>query len=697
MPQDTLSTLFELLPIGAYRTTPAGVQLRANAALVRLNGYASEAEMLAATRALDEGWYVLPGRRQEFKDMMARQGHVVDFVSEVYRHKTRERIWVRETAHTIRDSEGAVRYYEGTVEDITASVQARQHLADSEALWRMALEAAGDGVWDWYPQSGREFLSANLLSMFGFEPGELPDIATELDRRTHPDDVAQMMRDRQAHFEGLTSTYMNEHRVQCKDGQWKWILTRGMVVSLDAAGMPLRVIGTHTDISQRKQAEEVIWRQANFDALTGLPNRRLLRHRLEYELHRCDPLKRQLAVMFIDLDRFKEVNDTLGHDCGDMLLVQAAHRIQGCIGPTDTVARMGGDEFTVMLADAVPDADLSLTLRHRVQAMLAALSRPFAVGAGDVFVSASIGVALFPAHGTTPEALFKHADQALYAAKGAGRNCYRFFTPAMQEAAQTRLRLDTDLRCALERQELQVYYQPVVEMISGRVRKAEALLRWHHPIHGLVGPSEFIPVAEISGLIVDIGDWVFRQAAACVRHWRQVFDPEFQVGVNTSPVQFHLKAGLKGSCIDMLAELGLPGEAVSIEITEGLLLDTSPAVTQHLTSLRASGIHLALDDFGTGYSSLSYLQKLDIDFIKIDQSFVRNLQPDSRDLALCHAIIAMAHALGMRVVGEGVETEDQYKLLMQAGCDDAQGYWCARPMPAAEFDDWMRARAQATQ
>ena len=697
MTHDTLSTLFELLPIGAYRTTPAGVQLRANAALVRLNGYASEAEMLAGTQALDKGWYVLPSRRQEFKDLMARQGHVVDFVSEVYRHKTRERIWVRETAHTIRNSAGAVLYYEGTVEDITASVQAQQNLADSEALWRMALEAAGDGVWDWYPESGREFLSPNLLRMFGFEPGELPDAAAELDRRTHPDDVARMLRDRQAHFEGQTPTYMNEHRVQCKDGQWKWILTRGMVVSRDAAGKPLRVIGTHTDISKRKQAEEVIWRQANFDALTGLPNRRLLRHRLEHELHRSDQLNRPLAVMFIDLDHFKEVNDTLGHDCGDVLLVEAARRIQGCIGPTGTVARMGGDEFTVLLTDVEPGAELPLALQQRLQAVLTALSGPFAVGVGDVFVSASIGVALCPADGDTPEALFKHADQALYAAKGAGRNRYRFFTAAMQEAAQTRLRLDADLRCALERQEFEVYYQPVVAMDSGRVYKAEALLRWHHPTRGLVGPSEFIPVAESSGLIVDIGDWVFRQAAVQVRHWRQTFDPEFQVGVNKSPVQFHQKAALKGSWMDLLTELGLPGKALTIEITEGLLLDTSPAVTQHLTSLQASGIDLSLDDFGTGYSSLNYLQKLDIDFVKIDQSFVRNLEPDSTDLALCHAIIAMAHALGIQVVAEGVETEAQNKLLLQAGCDYAQGYWYARPMPAAEFDLWMRERPQATQ
>ena len=693
MNHDTPSTLFEMLPIGAYRSTPAGAQLRANAALVAMNGYQSEAEMLASTQDLDEGWYVVSGRRQAFKDLMEQHGHVVNFVSEVYRHKSRERIWVRETAYAVRGPSGDVLFYEGTVEDITASVTAQQELASSEARWRMALDATGDGVWDWYPESGREYLSPRLVQMFGFAPGELANMAEELDRRTHPDDLAQLALDRQAHFSGQTPTYVNEHRVRCKDGTWKWVLTRGMVVSRDASGKPLRMIGTHTDISARKQAEEVIWHQANFDALTGLPNRRLLRHRMEMDLLRCTHAGLPLAVMFIDLDHFKEVNDSLGHDSGDVLLVQAAQRIQRCVGSASTVARMGGDEFTVVVSDLAPGAAPGLDLQPRLQDLLATLSQAFAVGTGEVFVSASVGVALFPADGTTPEALFKHADQALYAAKGAGRNRYRFFTPAMQEAAQTRARLDADLRSALERNEFEVHYQPVVDLATGRVSKAEALLRWHHPTRGMVGPAQFIPIAESSGLIVAIGDWVFRQAAAQVAQWRRAFDGNFEVSVNKSPVQFHQKAALKGSWMELLTEQGLPGKALTIEITEGLLLDTSPAVTEHLTSLRQSGIAFSLDDFGTGCSSLNYLQKIDIDYIKIDQSFVRNLLPGSTDLALCQAIIAMAHALGMRVVAEGVETELQRDLLLQSGCDYGQGYWFARPMSAAAFDAWMNSRS----
>ena len=686
-----LSSLFEFLPIGAYRSSPGGVQLRANAALVRLNGYASEADMLAETANLDSTWYVLPGRRQQFRALMERDGHVVNFESEVYRHKTRERIWIRENAHVVRDASGGILFFEGTVQDITDSRKAQQALMESEARWRLALEATGDGVWDWYVQTGLEFCSDGLLRMFGYEPGELGDSSDALDQLTHPEDLEQLAHDRDAHFSGATATYTNEHRVKCKDGSWKWVLSRGMVVSRDAQGQPVRMIGTHTDISQRKQAEALIWQQANFDTLTGLPNRRMLRHRLDSDLARCAQTGMKLAVLFIDLDHFKEVNDTLGHDSGDQLLVQAARRIGDCLPPGSNVARMGGDEFTVTLCDAMLPGPSGLDMPRQLQSILDALSQEFQLGSERVFVSASIGVALFPDDATVVEDLFKHADQALYSAKGAGRNRFSFFTPAMQEAAVTRARLDHDLRGALAGGQFEVVYQPIVELATGVVRKAEALLRWHHPTRGDVSPCQFIPVAESSGLIMDIGDWVFRQAAAQVARWRIEFHGDFQISVNKSPVQFHQRASCHSSWPELLAEFGLPGSAIALEITEGLLLDTSPAVAAHLRSLGDAGMDLSLDDFGTGYSSLLYLQKLDIDFLKIDQSFVRNLQPGSTELALCKAIIVMAHELGMKVVAEGVETGLQRDLLQGAGCDFAQGYLLARPMSVTAFEAYMRA------
>jgi len=307
-----------------------------------------------------------------------------------------------------------------------------------------------------------------------------------------------------------------------------------------------------------------------------------------------------------------------------------------------------------------------------------------------VFVSASVGVALYPQNASLVEELLKHADQALYVAKAAGRNRYSFFTPELQEAAQTRARLATDLRVALTEQQFEVVYQPIVHLASQRIHKAEALLRWHHPQRGLVSPAQFIPIAESSGLIIDIGEWVFQQAARQALDWRTAYGGDFQISVNKSPVQFHRLESASSHWGQHLQTLGLPGTCIAIEITEGLLLDTNDSVTQQLRALRAAGMSISLDDFGTGYSSLTYLQKFAIDCIKIDQSFVRNLKPASTDLALCKAIIVMAHELGMQVVAEGVETPEQRDLLQNAGCDYGQGYLFARPMAVAAFDTFMR-------
>lgn len=571
------------------------------------------------------------------------------------------------------------------IQDITEQKRNEAELRESEERWKLALESMGDGVWDWRIQSGEEFFSRHLLEMYGFSENEILSSPDELDSRTHPDDREQLQRDRQAHFAGLTQTYHNEHRIRCKDGSWKWVLSRGKLISRDDQGRPLRMIGTHTDITQRKASEALIRQQAFFDTLTGLPNRRMLRDRLEQEIKRSRRDATQLAILFIDLDHFKEVNDTLGHDNGDLLLVQAAERIRGCLRETDTVARMGGDEFTVILSDLSDNKQLEGVL-HK---LLHALSEVFQLGTEQVFVSASIGVTVYPLDATEIESLFKNADQALYAAKGAGRNRFSFFTPALQEAARTRVRLANDLRTALAEQQFKVVYQPIVELASGAVHKAEALIRWQHPTRGPISPATFIPVAEASGLIVDIGEWVFRQVVDQVQLWRSTLGPGFQISINKSPVQFQHEGDPQASWSRQLQARGLPGQSIVVEITEGLLLDSSDSVADQLLELGDAGIQVSLDDFGTGYSSLSYLQKFRIDFIKIDQSFVRHLIADSTDLALCKAIIAMAHALGIQVIAEGVETALQRDLLKDAGCDYAQGYLFSRPVAPADFEAFM--------
>lgn len=573
------------------------------------------------------------------------------------------------------------------LQNITERKLARTTLQATEDRWRLAMESTGDGVWDWHLQSGVEHLSKRLVEMYGFAEGEIPDLPTELDRRTHPEDLPQMHRDRDDHFAGRTASYSNEHRVRCKDGSWKWVLSRGMVISRDAQGQPLRMIGTHTDITDRKTSEALIRQQAFFDTLTGLPNRRMLRDRLEQEIKRCKRDAQQLAILFIDLDHFKEVNDTLGHGNGDLLLVEAARRIQSCVREADTVARMGGDEFTVILSEV---ADVS-RLEPTLQKILRAVEQVFQLGSEQVFVSASIGITLYPLDATDIEDLFKNADQALYVAKGAGRNRFSFFTPALQEAAQTRVRLANDLRCGLQEQQFRLVYQPIVNLTTGVVHKAEALIRWQHPTRGLISPAQFIPIAESSGLIVEIGEWVFQQAALQVQAWRSRLHPDFQISINKSPVQFHHEGEGRQPWAAQLQALGLPGSSMVVEITEGLLLDTSSRVCDRLLELAAAGIQASLDDFGTGYSALSYLQRFAIDFIKIDQSFVRHLAPDSTELALCKAMVAMAHALGMQVVAEGVETAQQRDLLTAMGCDYGQGYLFSRPVSRADFEAFCAA------
>ena len=593
-------------------------------------------------------------------------------------------IWIRFMGTTTWD-QGRPHLRTSVLQDITERKRSEAAIRESEGRWKLALESTGDGVWDWYVQAGTEFVSPRLLQMCGYDGSELQNLAEELDRRTHPDDMEQMRRDRDDHFDGRTASYQNEHRVRCKDGSWKWVLSRGMVISRDDDGKPLRMIGTFTDVTSRREAEALVRHQAFYDGLTGLPNRRMLRDRLEQEIKRCQRDQLQLALLFIDLDHFKEVNDTLGHDAGDLLLIEAGRRLQACVRQSDTVARMGGDEFTIILAEMTTSDHLEGTL----QKILRVLAEVFQLGNEQVFVSASIGITVYPSDAQQIEDLFKHADQALYVAKGAGRNRFSFFTPALQEVAQTRVRLAADLRNALTEQQFRVVYQPIVALATGAIHKAEALIRWHHPTRGLVSPATFIPIAESSGLIVDIGEWVFQQASEQVRVWRNALAADFQISVNKSPVQFQHGGTGKETWAQYLQARDLPGECIVVEITEGLLLDTGSSVGETLLGLRDAGIQVSLDDFGTGYSSLSYLQRFDIDFIKIDQSFVRHLIPASTDLALCKAIIVMAHALGMQVIAEGVETALQRDLLAAAGCDYAQGYLYARPMSAPDFEIFM--------
>lgn len=454
----------------------------------------------------------------------------------------------------------------------------------------------------------------------------------------------------------------------------------------DSVGKVFRYVALFTDITEQKNTEALIWSQANFDSLTKLPNRHMFHDRLEQQAKQSNRTGRPMALMLIDLDLFKEVNDTHGHDKGDLLLIDAARRISACVRESDTVSRLGGDEFTVLLTEL----DDTHTVERIVQDINTKLTEPFKLGEYQAFISASIGISLYPNDTEDLDSLLKNADQAMYVAKNAGRNRSSYFTADLQYLAQKRLHLINDLRIALVSNQFRVYYQPIVELATGQIHKAEALIRWQHPLHGMVSPIDFIPLAEDTRLIVPIGDWVFREAVNQVKLWRSKYHESFQISVNKSPVQIHKKEGMTWP--DYLKQQGMSGQSISVEITEGILMNEDASVKESLLRFRDAGIQIAIDDFGTGYSSLAYLNKFDIDYLKIDQSFVRNIGPTSSDQALCEAIIVMAHKLGLKVIAEGVETAAQHDMLFAAGCDFAQGYLYSKPVPPEEFEKFMQAR-----
>ncbi|MDC8445067.1 MAG: EAL domain-containing protein [Nitrosomonas sp.] len=439
-------------------------------------------------------------------------------------------------------------------------------------------------------------------------------------------------------------------------------------------------VAQFSDITEKKFADSLIWSHANFDALTNLPNRRLFADRLDQSIKHSERNKLQIALFLIDLDHFKEINDTLGHHVGDALLIEVAKRIKDCLRKSDTVARLGGDEFTVILTQLESLA----VVEHVAQNIIEALAIPLHIEREKINISASIGITLCPDDGVTMTELLKNADQAMYAVKQNGRSGYSFFTPIMQESAIRHRKLSMMMRDALSDDQFSVYFQPIMTLHTGEIHKAEALLRWKTSEYGFISPAAFIPIAEKTGAIHELGEWIFKQAVDEVDYCQKMINPDFQISVNMSPVQFQDGSKARNQWKNYLLSRNLHNGIV-VEITEGLLLKANANVHDKFLSFRDHGIQVAIDDFGTGYSSLSYLKKFEIHYVKIDRSFIHNLAPASEDLALCEAIVVMAHKLGLKVIAEGIETEQQHHLLLKMGCDYGQGFLFARPMTREEF------------
>ncbi len=448
----------------------------------------------------------------------------------------------------------------------------------------------------------------------------------------------------------------------------------------DDQGRITHFVSTGKDITERMQAQERLQYLAYHDVLTTLPNRVLFMDRLEQALTRAPRRARQLAVIFLDLDRFKVINDTLGHDFGDRLLQVLAERLGGCVREGDTVARVGGDEFAILLDDMASNDDVVFVARKIIEVF----AKPLNVYERELFVTTSVGISVFPNDGEDAKSLLKNADTAMYRAKEAGRNTYQFYSADMSVKAVERLTLETGLRRALEREELVLYYQPIIDLKSGAIIAAEALLRWQHPQLGLVQPAEFIPLLEETGLIVPVGEWVMRQACQQACAWQQQWKRPLRVTVNLSARQFSA-LNLTAQVTQLLKATQLDPALLEFEITESILMQQAESTIETLGRLGAMGCRFAIDDFGTGYSSLAYLRRFPINVLKIDRSFVRDIPGDNDDAAIVSTIIAMAHNLKLQVVAEGVETEQQLAFLRASGCDSVQGYLFSRPVPAAEF------------
>ena len=575
----------------------------------------------------------------------------------------------------------------------TAEIQSKREELEQERL-RLTdiIDATRAGTWEWDVETGQFQFNQRWAEILGYSLEELvPHNLETAKRLTHPDDWQTSMTLVARHLQGEIEFYECDIRMKHKAGHWVWIVDRGRLISRTPAGEPAMMRGTHIDITDKKQAEAVIWRQANYDSLTQLPNRHYFHHQMKEAVTAAATTQQRLTLLLLDLDRFKEVNDSLGHRRGDELLMEVGQRIRQCVTLPATVARLGGDEFAII----VPEG-LHTDLQGLGNQLMQEISKAYILGGERVFVTVSIGISQYPEDALHAEEMIQHADQAMYDAKSRGRNSLRFFSLAIREAMSQRVNLARDLRMALDNGELRDYYQPIVSLDNGKIVKAEALMRWQHPERGLISPALFIPVAEETGDIVAMGDWIFHQAAQRAIQWQPLMGDDFAISVNKSPVQFVEQFNLQNDWVHALRAMGVEGKRIVVEITEGLLLNPDPVVEERLLQFRDMGIQVAIDDFGTGYSSLSYLSKFDIDYLKIDQSFTRNLNAGNESYVLCEAIIVMAHKLGLKVIAEGVETALQRDLLMDIHCDYAQGFFYSPPVPADAFEQMLVQQSRET-
>jgi len=605
------------------------------------------------------------------------------------------RVLLETTKTPMRDEQGHLIGVLGVGHDITERKLAELAIANSEKQLRFVLEGAELGFWDWDIAAGTVDRNARWAEMLGYTYSEIAQTTKQWTDFIHPEDREKAWESINAVLTGQASMHRAEYRMLHKDGGVRWILDQASVMQRDAQGKPLRMCGTHTDITERVEAANKIEHLAFFDALTDLPNRRLLVDRLSQALISSSRSGHSGALMLLDLDDFKSLNDTMGHDVGDQFLVEIGHRLRSVIREGDTAARLGGDEFVLIIKDLGIGETAALQAEYVASKILHSVSGPYQLATHAAEQSqhvrsysctSSIGIALFADNSISAEELLKRADTSMYQAKAAGRNTLRFFDEKMQELVAAGAELDHDLREALRYDQLRLFYQPQVDH-TGRVTGVEALLRWQHPKRGFVSPLDFIPRAETNGMILPIGHWVLETACAQLRTWAsQAGKAHLTIAANVSARQFRDK-DFVAQVVAVLDNTGADPAKLKLELTESLLLENVDDVIAKMEELQKIGVGFSLDDFGTGYSSLGYLKRLPIDQLKIDRTFVKDILVDPDDAVIAKTIVALTQSMGLHVIAEGVETEDQRKALESIGCLAFQGYLFGAPMPITLFDD----------
>ncbi|MDV3000118.1 MAG: hypothetical protein N5P05_001724 [Chroococcopsis gigantea SAG 12.99] len=557
-------------------------------------------------------------------------------------------------------------------------------LAENEERLRLALEASNQGLYDVDLATGEVFVSPQYALMLGYDPSQFRETVNSWRERLHPDEKEGVINTFESYSKGERPLYQVEFRQRTASGQWKWILSLGKIIEWDGTGQPSRMLGTHTDITERKLAEAKIKQLAYYDPLTGLPNRLLLFDTIDKALAEAKGDGHYGAVLFIDLDRFKTLNDARGHEAGDRLLREVAVRLKEALSTTDMVGRFGGDEFVVLLPKLSTGQDIANRLSVlKGEKILTYFSTPFIFQGEEIIIGASIGVSVFPKQKETVNDLLKEADTAMYQAKGEGRNRVRVFEAMMQIEAESRFTLEGEVRRAIEQKQFLLYLQPQVDM-KGDLVGSEILVRWQHPVRGLVSPSAFIAMAEETGLIDPIGEWILWQTCKYLAKIRSA-GSLLHVSVNVSPYQFCQPNFVK-TIKYILASTGAEPTHLTLEVTESLIMENIHQTVATMLELRTLGINFSIDDFGTGYSSLAYLKRLPVNELKIDRSFVQDAPRDPNDAALVEAIISIARHFQLEIVAEGVETVEQAEFLKLRGCNFYQGYLYGKPVPIEEFD-----------